>query len=445
MTHNTNRFPVTLLCSGTAMSNGVIVCHNLDRHSEILSRTRNATDSRMQNDESAIWITGIGMVSAAGRGLAETLDTFASGRVNAGPLTLFPSDISSPVFEVRGELPGTASDMRTLRLARLALEEALRTACLPPPVLRGFSVAVCLGTTVASQLNDLFFYAAFRQGLDVSPDSVERYLKSNLAATLAREIGAEGPSVTITNACSSGADALAVAADWLRVGLCDLAFAGGADELNRVPLCGFHALGVMSSEVCRPFDVGRNGLNLGEGAAILVLERATHARRRGRPPLAALVGWGMACDAYHLTAPRPDGSGLEQAIRTALLDARVDASDIGFVNAHGTATLDNDRVEGAVLARVFGPTVSVLSTKGFTGHTLGAAGALEAAFTVAALEAGWIPASAGFATPDPAIPIAPVPVRTPFVGTSALSTSLAFGGNNTALLFQRVLPCASTV
>ena len=213
-----------------------------------------------------------------------------------------------------------------------------------------------------------------------------------------------------------------------------MAIAGGADELSRIPVCGFGSLSVFSKEPCRPYDRDRQGLNLGEGAGVLILERESAARKRGARAGGFVAGYGAACDAYHLTAPRPDGGGLEAAVRASLNEAGVRPDDVCFVNAHGTATRDNDKVEGGVLARVFGAGVKVLSTKGFTGHTLGAAGALEAAFTVLALREGWIPASPGFENKDDEIPIGAVRERTSLGGRLAVSTSLAFGGNNAALV-----------
>lgn len=386
-----------------------------------------------------ICITGMGVVSAAGAGLPATLDALGRTAVNAGPLTLFQSPIACPVFEVKDLPPGPGEpEMRTVRLARAALREALREAEFDPASVDVGRVGVCMGTTVACQLNDLDFYTTLRKTRTAPLDSVERYLKGNLAAAIARSLGLQGPCATVVNACSSSADAIGVARSWLRAGLCDAAIAGGADELNRVPFCGFHSLGIMSPEPCLPFDARRRGLNLGEGAGVLILETEEHARRRGLSPALALSGYGSACDAYHLTAPRPDGSGLEAAVRSALAEAGIAPAAIAFVNAHGTATPDNDKVEGATLARVFGPGVRFLSTKGLTGHTLGAAGAIEAVFSAAALREGWIPASAGFAIADDQIPIRPVAERTPIEGRFALSTSLAFGGNNAALVVERI-------
>ena len=384
-----------------------------------------------------VLITGMGVVSAAGMNLAETRDCFAAGRRNVGKITLFPSPLDYPVYEVRQPLrdPGR-SKSRTLQLAFHALDEALAGAGLGYD-LSGLRVGVCMGTTVASQLNDMEFYTAYRRDGAAPLDAVDSFLKSNLAEALSEAVGASGPCLTVVNACSSSADAIGVAMGWLRSGLCDLAIAGGADELNRIPVCGFGSLSVFSKEPCRPYDRDRQGLNLGEGAAMVILESESAARRRGVVSDLCVAGYGAACDAHHLTAPRPDGAGLETAVRTGLDEAGIDPGAVCFVNAHGTATRDNDKVEGGVLARVFGSDIKVISTKGFTGHTLGAAGALEAVFTASALQDGWIPASPGFENRDDDIPIGAVREKTGVTGMYAISTSLAFGGNNAALVIGR--------
>ena len=193
-------------------------------------------------------------------------------------------------------------------------------------------------------------------------------------------------------------------------------------------------MGVVSDEACAPFDRDRKGLHLGEGAGVVILEAEPVARMRGREADLFLVGYGSASDAYHLTAPHPDGIGLEAALKRALFEAEITPRDVCFVNAHGTATHDNDKVEAKVLNRVFGSELTFLSTKGFTGHTLGAAGGLEAVFTAAALRNKWIPASLGFKNQDSEMPITPVTKKTSIEGNFAVSTSLAFGGNNAALV-----------
>lgn len=377
-------------------------------------------------------ISGIGVLSAAGADAAETLRAFAAPRRNPGTVSLFRTPLDYPVFEVACALPA-GGPSRTVQLALHAAREALSDARLGRD-LSGFRVGVCMGTTVACQLNDLDFYAAYRADGTVDGAAVRRFLKGNLAEAVAREFRAGGPRITAVNACSSSADAIGIALDWLRAGRCDAVIAGGADELNRIPLSGFGSLSVVSPRPCAPYDRDRQGLNLGEGAGVLILETRESAAARGVGARLALAGYGAACDAHHLTAPRPDGSGLETAVRLSLRDAGIAPADVAFVNAHGTATRDNDKVEGAVLARVFGPAVKVLSTKGYTGHTLGAAGALEAAFTALALREGWIPPSAGFENKDDEIPVGAVRERSAIAGAWAVSTSLAFGGNNASLV-----------
>lgn len=382
-------------------------------------------------------ITGMGAVSAAGGSVAETLDSFSTERRNGGPVTLFETDINKPVFEVTAlDRERCRGRMRTLDLALCAVDEALRDAGLGRE-LAEFRVGVCLGTTVASQLNDIRFYDQYRNSGAADMGPVDIYLNGNIAEAVARKFDLKGPCSTIVNACSSGADAIGVALSWLKSGVCDIAIAGGADELNRVPLCGFGSLGLLSDSLCKPFDRDRRGLNLGEGAGIVVLETEPAALRRGAGPEIFLAGYGSAADAYHLTAPRPDGSGLKSALAKALEEAGIGVGDVCFVNAHGTATRENDRVEGAVLAELFGPDIKALSTKGYTGHTLGAAGGLEAVFTAVGLREKWIPASAGFDLRDDEIRLTPVTEKTEISGSYAVSTSLAFGGNNTVLVIEK--------
>lgn len=384
-----------------------------------------------------IAITGLGAISACGNNVSETLLNFSSGKRNGGKVTLFKTELDYPVFQAKIDFPQSANTMRSLSLATTAASEAITDAGFT----NGFGklrIGICLGTTVASQLNDTDFYQQYRTQKTAPMNSVDRYLKSNLAQALGEFLKIRPHfCTTIVNACSSGTDAIGVGLCWLNQDYCDLVIAGGADELNRVPLDGFGALSVVSKTLCAPFDLNRTGLNLGEGAGIIILEKSATARNRGKNPELFLKSYGLAADAYHLTAPRPDGSGLEQALEQAFEKAKILPKDIAFVNAHGTATKDNDLVEGKVLARVFGPKLKFLSTKGFTGHTLGAAGGLEAVFSCLGLREGWIPASAGFLNMDPEIGIAPVKQKTQINGNYAISTSLAFGGNNAALVISK--------
>jgi 3-oxoacyl-(acyl-carrier-protein) synthase len=387
-----------------------------------------------------VCITGIGAVSGAGANVSATLETFASGKRNPSNSLPFESTVACPTFQVDAHLPDLPpryNNCRSLRLTMQAVREALGDAGIS-----GFDsatrVGICIGTTVASQLNNIPFYSAYRRDSHRPLDAVIDYLHANLARAVGDLLHAGGPRMTIVNACSSGTDAIGVASSWINAGLCDVAIAGGGDELSRVAVAGFWSLGVMSSQPCAPFDRDRCGLNLGEGAGIVVLESAAHARQRGKSCRFEVAGFGAACDAHHLTAPHPEGRGLDAAIKSALSQANIAPNQIAFINAHGTATADNDRAEGKVIARIFGADVPFLSTKGFTGHTLGAAGGIEAVFTVLGLREGWLPASAGFENQAEDVPIAPTRVRTAIRGEYAMSTSLAFGGNNSVVLIRRI-------
>lgn len=388
-----------------------------------------------------IAVTGLGCLSGAGMNLAENLATLFAGQRYPGPPIRFSTDhpVAYPVLELRDEfrLPldeGQLVYARTGQLALAAALEALADAGYDAAALRGKRVGVCVGTTVGCALNCDDFYRDYKDGKAPGMTIIERYLRSNPAAVIARQLTLNGPVQTVVNACSSGTDAVGLGASWLRAGACDIVISGGADELSRVTYAGFSSLMITDTQPCRPYDVRRKGLNLGEGAGIMILERGDQVPRnriRGR-----VLGYGSACDAHHLTAPRPDGAGLKAALAEAFKVADIAPQQIAFVNAHGTGTPDNDRIEGKVLHEVL-PGVPFLSTKGYTGHTLGAAGGIEAVYTLACLERGEIPASIGFAEPDPDIPVTPVTANTPLSGTIALSQSLAFGGNNAVLILAR--------
>ncbi len=386
-----------------------------------------------------IFVTGVGIISAAGKGEKETLECFYEGRRNAGPVSLFASDIKSPAYEVRDLFCGHFPErLRTLNLCLAAIDDALEGNCrVTRAGLKGKRIGVAIGTTVGSTLNDLDFYREYRKTGKASMVAVDHYLQGDLASAVHSFLETHGPSVTVVNACTSGADAIGMAMSWIKAGLCEIAIAGGSDEMSQVPLSGFRSLGILSDSLCAPFDRNRNGLNLGEGAAVLILENETSLRQRGQRARAIIRGYGSSNDAHHLTAPDPDGQGLERAVTTALKAAAIRPDQISFINAHGTATRDNDCVEGLVLSRLFGRQAKFLSTKGYTGHTLGAAGVLEASFSLLALEQEWIPQSAGFSEEDPTIGISPVKERTSIEGQLALSTSLGFGGCDAALVIER--------
>ncbi|WP_431041726.1 beta-ketoacyl-[acyl-carrier-protein] synthase family protein [Streptomyces sp. P1-3] len=306
-------------------------------------------------------------------------------------------------------------------------------------------VGVVLGTAVGGQQTweEQGRRMADRGPRAVNPLTVPKAIGNIAAGTVALDLGLHGPSLSVSTACASGTTALGVALDLLRAGRCDAVLAGGT-EATVTPLVStaFDRLKALSrhgedpARASRPFDARRDGFVLGEGAAVLLLERAEDARARGRRGYARLLGYGASSDAHHLTAPDPEGRGARLALRQALADARVDVSEVSLVNAHATSTPQGDAVEARLIAGMFGTEAAVTSTKGVTGHMLGAAGAVEAAFTALSIDQGVIPPTANFEAPGPDLPEidivhgaarhTPVPV--------AVSNSFGFGGQNAVVV-----------
>lgn len=388
-----------------------------------------------------VGVSGVGCLCAAGMNLSECMENLFSGRRRPAP----PKRVKRaqgdqyPVFEIQADhFPDQDPEQdifRTSRLALAAAREAITDSGWRAENLPSIRVGVIVGTTVGATINNEEFYESLRAGGEPDMRLARRYFTSNPAEVIARRYGLTGPVQTIVNACSSGTEAVGIGASWIHADICDAVIAGGADELNRAAFNGFISLLITGQKACTPFDRHRAGLNLGEGAGMLFLESDASLKNRKKTPRALVTGYGSASDAYHLTAPSPTGDGLRRAIAKATAQSDLPPSEVAFVNAHGTGTKENDRVEGQVLADML-PGTPFFSTKGYTGHTLGAAGAIEAAFTIACLEAGAIPASAGFTEPDPEIGTTPVTGNTKIHGTSALSLSLAFGGNNAALMLR---------
>jgi 3-oxoacyl-[acyl-carrier-protein] synthase II len=389
-------------------------------------------------------VSGLGAVSPYGRGWPAFWEGVAAGRCAIGPLTLFPAD----EFRVRiaAEVPtaalaGTSSRRtRADRLAIVAAAEAVADAGLSPAALAPAAVVVG-GIGGGTFEAEAWYWRLAREGVD--DGRLRPFLRSVLPAshadTLARRHRTRGPKETVIAACSSGAIAVGLAADLIRAGETPVALAGGVDAVTRICFMGFNALRLLDAEPCRPFSADRRGMSLGEGAGFVVLEDAAHARARGARPYAALAGWGLTTDAYHVTAPHPAGEGSVRAMAEALERAGVTARDVGYVNAHGTGTVQNDRAEALALAKLFDPgDVLVSATKSLIGHTMAAAGALEAIATVLALVHGLVPPTASLRAPDPAIPFDCVPDQArPARLTHAMSNSFGFGGQNAALIFRR--------
>ena len=403
-----------------------------------------------------IAVTGIGAVSGFGWGVEALERGLRGGRTAIGKFDCF--DHTGHRTHVASQVPGPDPDpplhgaaarriSRADGFALAAAQEAVRAAglTLPAPSPREFGVY--FGSSTGGMLEAETFFEELR-GWTKGRFRASRLIshQNNCPAdAVARHLGLCGPVETISSACASSAMAIGAALDALRAGEVEVALAGGADSLCRLTYAGFNALRAVDAEPCRPFRADRAGLSLGEGAAVLVLETVEHARARGQRPDVELRGAGSSCDAFHMTAPHPEGAGAARAVEEALRDAGLDASAIDFVNAHGTGTRHNDVSEWYALRVVLGEraaTVPVTSTKGFVGHLLGSAGALEAVATILCLRRGEVHATPGGSDVDPEIPVDLVRAGPRALASArvALSTSLGFGGANAALILAASEP-----
>ncbi|MEE9606812.1 MAG: beta-ketoacyl synthase N-terminal-like domain-containing protein, partial [Myxococcota bacterium] len=290
---------------------------------------------------------------------------------------------------------------------------------------------ICVGSTTAAmdEIERAFDLHAETGSLQSGFDPFPSWSFDGLVRALRGLTGLEGPAAVVSNACASSGKAFASAKRWLDAGVVDAVLVGGADSLCQTTLRGFRALGLLSEEPSRPFSRERRGINIGEGAAFALVERDGGGPR--------LLGAGESADAHHMTTPDPEGRGAQRAMEAALANARVSASDVDYVNAHGTGTPFNDAMEARAIRATLGPHADpiVVSTKGYVGHTLGAAGAIEAVFVLESLKNGWTPASAGAEPLDPEIGLN-VPAAVCEVDLRvALSNSFAFGGSNVSVVF----------
>lgn len=389
-------------------------------------------------------ITGAGAVTAIGQDLDAYWSGLLTGLSGIGEIERFPVEDLRVTrggeikkwTDLRETPSGRDRPARTCRAAGFlirATREALGNAGVRLPFAEPRRVAVVVGTALGG-IDDA--ERALRG--EGGTRKLAGALFDGPTRTLARWIGAAGPVLTIATACASGATSLGLAADLLRDGRADLAVAGGGDILCRFVLRGFNVLRSLTREEVRPFDRRRSGLLLGEGAGMVVMERAADATARAVAPLGWLLGHASTADGVHVTAPDPDGRGLELAIRSALREAGLGPEQIDFVSTHGTGTVANDQVESTVLKRVLGQrahAVPMNSIKAHLGHTMGAAATLEAIMCLLAGRHGQLPPTLNYGEPDPKCDLDWVPnearAHRPRV---SLSTSLGFGGCNAALV-----------
>jgi 3-oxoacyl-[acyl-carrier-protein] synthase II len=447
--------------------------------------------------ERRVVITGLGVVTPVGVGRGPFWEAILAGRhgfarVRSFDTSALPVHLGAEVGEdfrpedhVRTLDPGEVGRASQLAIAaaRLALADAgigpvhpPRTTPLPPrprqssaasigvalPEVMGNGgggagtiagappperCGVAMGTTSGEPLEvERFDDLVVGERLDrLGPEFIRRYPCHVIAGHVAAELGFAGPNAMIPTACAAGNYAIAHAHDLLCLGRADLMLAGGADAFSRITYHGFARLGAIAPDLCRPFDRDRRGMIPGEGAAVLVLEPRAAALERGARIYAEVAGYGLSCDAHHMTAAHPEGRGAARAMERALADAGVVPEEVSYVSAHGTGTPTNDRLEVLAFRRVFGaaaPRVPISSIKSMLGHTMGAASAIEAAACALAVHTDRIPPTAHFAAPDPEadgaaeLDFVPNEARDHPVAV-AMNNAYAFGGNNASVLFRK--------
>ncbi len=397
-----------------------------------------------------IAVTGLGLVTPIGAGRETVWQALLSGRSGFAPVESFDTSAYNVHLgaEVRGFDPEpfirTQDPIQMGRASRLAIAAArmaLEDAGIDPAALEPGRAGVAMGTTSGEpreveRLDDRILGGDLQA---VGPEFIGRYPCHLIAAHVAREVGFSGVNTMLPAACAAGNYAIAFAVDALRAGRADLMLAGGADAFSRITYTGFYRLGAIAPERCQPFDRNRKGMIPGEGAAVLVLEPLDRARERGARVYAELAGYGLSCDAHHMTAAHPEGDGAARAMLRALADSGLDPAGISYISAHGTGTPTNDRLEALAVRRVFGegaPGVPMSSIKSMIGHTMGAASAIEAAVCALAVATDQVPPTMNLEEPDDDLDYVPnqarqLPVRT------AMNNAYAFGGNNASVILRK--------
>jgi 3-oxoacyl-[acyl-carrier-protein] synthase-1 len=416
---------------------------------------------------SKILISGMGIVSAIGNNVAETLQSLRENRSGIAALRYLKTGHAEfPVGEVKMSneemmrllnIPENKPVTRTSLMGVMALHEALASAYRDEPD-RQFPdrryvsasagipynrVAFINGTTVGGMDKSEQFYRDFLEN-DLKNDYIKSHDCGACTEMIADYFGIFSQVQTISTACSSAANAILLGAEMLKNKRAEIVVAGGVECITKFHLNGFNTLMILDREHCRPFDAARAGLNLGEGAAYLVMETEEHFLKRSRfTPLAELKGYANACDAYHQTASSPEGNGAFLAMKNALTNANLPSPDaVDYINAHGTGTLNNDLSEGTAIQRLFSDNIPIVSsTKSFTGHTTSAAGGVESVISILAMQNNFAPVNLGYKEKMPELNFEPFtglhenlrPVRV------VMSNSFGFGGNNTSLIFNKVI------
>jgi 3-oxoacyl-[acyl-carrier-protein] synthase II len=391
-----------------------------------------------KQDPRRVAVVAAGIVSPLGFGLTETLQSLRQARDCVTPVTAFPVDKTrcKTAAQIDDErLLNKAQRRRDRRLHRAshmviaALAELLEAAPEFPP-----EIAI-VGTTSGGMSFGENFYRSLGNGNGCSAALIANYPPQKQIVDAMEKFGINVPAEVIANACASGTNAIGHAFNAIRAGRYQRILAGGYDALSELVFVGFDSLQAATPEKCRPFDCNRSGMVLGEGAALFALEELESACSRGTEILGEIIGYGISTDNHHLTQPNPDGSGPRRAMEQALAQPRLAPDQVGYINAHGTATILNDSAEGKAIIELFGD-VPVSSTKSMMGHSLGAAGAIEAAVTLLALQHQFLPPNINFRESDLSLNVVANEAREAQFDC-AVSNSFGFGGTNATIVFRK--------
>ncbi len=393
-----------------------------------------------------IVVSGMGTISGIGNNVEETLDSLLNMRCAIKGLKhinsiheLLCAEVQYPDSKMK-EVLGMSQDevvTRTTLMGIHAVKEAMENANLTTK--SGLRIALLNGTTVGGMEKSELYYFDFLEN-----DKYNHFIEAHDCGACSEKIADFFDCFsyvgTTSTACSSAANAIMLGADLIRNGVVDIAIAGGSECITKFHLNGFNSLMILDKDICRPFDNTRAGLNLGEGAAYLVLESEKLAKQRKIKPLCLLSGYANACDAYHQTASSPEGDGAVLAMKNALTNSNLKPDDIDYINAHGTGTVNNDESEGAAIMKVFNDNIPyVSSTKSITGHTTSASGSIESVISILAMKNSFVPGNFNFKTKIDKLSF--VPVQTPLLNIelkNILSNSFGFGGNNSSLIFSKL-------
>ena len=388
-------------------------------------------------------VVAAGVVSPLGVGLAETVDSLRKARDCVSPVTRF--SVAQCRCKTAGQVPddgllaGRGEEFRSHRLHRAShmMIQALREVVTQESQFK--PELTVIGTTSGGMSYGEHYYRSLHQAekLRHAPTWIANYPAQKPVIDAQEAFGISAPCQVIANACASGTNAIGHAFECVRSGRYQRVLAGGYDALAEMVFVGFDSLQASTPEKCRPFDRHRTGMVLGEGAAILALENLELAQKRGAPVLAEIIGYGISTDNFHITQPEPSGVGPRQAMERALQSADISAGEVDYINAHGTATVFNDAAEGKAISTIFDG-VPVSSTKSMMGHSLGAAGAIEAVFCLLALQHQFLPSNINFSALDDHLDLNIVANETrPAVLCTAVSNSFGFGGTNASILMRK--------